>query len=115
MDTMDTLSSRIKYLIKINNLTQKQFADSLKVTPAFISEIIKNKSKPNDSTLNLISILYNINFEWLKYGKGEIFAQNKSLEVQNIIDILNSLDKDHQKAALVLLKELYDLNKKKYL
>ena len=52
---MSTIGENIKELRKINNLTQKQFAEKMDTTQQRVSEWEKNKVEP--SLYNIIKIL----------------------------------------------------------
>lgn len=110
MICIETIGDRIKILIKTFSLTQKEFAENLKITPARINQIITNNDIPSDMLLNLISKSYNINFEWLKKGTGEMLlsSNNTSNITEDIISLINNLDEPSQSIALNILKQLVE-------
>lgn len=67
-----TMGERLKKIRTslIPKSSQTEFAGSIGSTrPAYVA-YERDKVIPNDSVLELISIKYKINFEWLKYGEG---------------------------------------------
>lgn len=75
---MDTLGMRIKKVRKMYNLRQKDFADRLFVSAAYISMLEADKERPTDMLLKLISLDFNISFSWLKEGTGEMSINNRN-------------------------------------
>ena len=59
---MDTLGMRIRKVRKMYNLRQKDFADRLFVSAAYISMLEADKEHPTDMLLKLISLDFNISF-----------------------------------------------------
>ena len=75
---MDTLGMRIRKVRKMYNLRQKDFADRLFVSAAYISMLEADKEHPTDMLLKLISLDFNISFLWLKEGAGEMSINKKN-------------------------------------
>ena len=71
---MDGLGERIHAIRKSRNLTQQQFADQLSVSRPFISRIESGKESPSDSLLKLISLQFDVSYEWITGGKGSMFT-----------------------------------------
>lgn len=72
-----TVNERIKLLRTSLNLTQNQFANSIESTLTTISRIENGGSKPQLGTIKAIIRVYNVNSDWLNYGNGEMFGQQK--------------------------------------
>ena len=73
---MNTLGLRIKEVRTGHELTQQQFADSISVSRPFISRVEADKEKPSDSLLKLICATYQISFDWLKTGNGNMHSKS---------------------------------------
>ena len=69
------LNDRIKALRKSLGLTQKNFADSVSLKRQTIASYEIGKITPSDSTISLICKVFNVNPDWLKDGKGEMFIE----------------------------------------
>lgn len=65
---MTTLGERIKVVRKENKLTQQEFSKKLRLSRPSISEIEHNKYTASKQTVLLISILFNVDEEWLLIG-----------------------------------------------
>jgi len=78
------MKNRIKEIRKKLNLTQQKFAEELKVSRNNIAgyEAGKNLS---DTAISLICSKFNINEEWLRTGKGEMFNQEKNYSLDEFL------------------------------
>jgi len=79
---MNDFKDRLKLLRKSLGLSQSEMAKKLGVARSRISEFESGKTKPRDSFLRLIAHTFGVNYEWLKYGKGEMFTSTPSSEIQ---------------------------------
>lgn len=88
---MQSINDRIALLINELKITKTAFGESLKVSQQYISKLIKT-GNPSDLLIEDICEKYNVNEEWLRNGKGEMFR---------------SLDREEEIAALTtaLFKE----------
>lgn len=69
------MNTRVKHIRKLLNLSQEEFASRLGITAAGISRIESGKRNLTEQMLIHICKEFNVNEEWLRYGKGEIFKQ----------------------------------------
>ena len=67
------IGKRIKELRKVLNLTQEEFREKLGLSKSNISDLERGKVRPKDPLLRLIEQTFNVNPEWLRKGKGEMF------------------------------------------
>ena len=72
---MDTIGSRIMYVIEKKSVKKIRFAEALNVSPAFVTEMCAGRKFPSDRTIADICRVYNVNEDWLRGGKGEPFMQ----------------------------------------
>lgn len=79
------IGDRVKIVRKMNKLKQSEFSKVLGLSQAHISNIESNKDNPSDKILNSISAEFHINFDWLKYGTGEIEDYKPSNDYSNSI------------------------------
>ena len=90
-----SVGNRVKIVRKMNKLNQSELSQILGLSQAHISNIEGNKDNPSDKILHSISTEFNINFEWLKYGKGEIEDYNPSNDNKAIIlDLKKEINSD---------------------
>lgn len=73
------MKDRIRQLMEVRKLTQQNFADILQISPASLSSIFNDRTKP---TLNHVEAIHkafpNISLQWLLYGDGDMYDNHES-------------------------------------
>ena len=72
---MDTIGSRIMYVLEKKSVKKIRFAEALNVSPAFVTEMCAGRKVPSGRTIADICRVYNVNEDWLRDGTGEPFMQ----------------------------------------
>lgn len=67
------MNTRIKKIRKMLDLTQREFGERIGVKGNTIAQYELGRNNPVDSVLSLICREFNVNEEWLRTGKGEMF------------------------------------------
>lgn len=112
---MNTTTERIETLIELECSSTNAFARKIGVDPGNLGKMLAGKQNVTDGTLRKMADAVGCNFEWLKYGEGEMFPdgrkpkattinshnENSSINDSDIINRLLSLleEKDRQIAA----------------
>ncbi|MBC5996762.1 XRE family transcriptional regulator [Romboutsia ilealis] len=88
------MNERLKLIRKNLGLSQKKFGEKIHLSVSQISSY-ENKFRniPERTILNIIRE-FNINPDWLRYGKGDMFDNTKSID--NLIYKINSLSEEDQ-------------------
>ena len=68
---------RLAELRKLEKLSQIEFAQAIKISQSALSQIESGKTSMAINTLYSIISTFNINSEWLLFGKGEIYKKKK--------------------------------------
>ena len=76
------MRERIKELRERLGLTQQKFSDRIGLKRQTIAAYEMGKIEPSDSTLLLLCKEFNVNEEWLRTGKGEIFLPESNDELK---------------------------------
>lgn len=63
------MRNRIKEIRQDNNLTQQEFADRLGIKRGTIANYELGRNEPIDAVVTLICEKFNVNEDWLRYGK----------------------------------------------
>lgn len=74
-ENMENIGQRIKELRKRLGLSQREFAKKIGKATISIAKWEAGDRTPDESTLKLIAKEFNVNEEWLKTGKGEMFVE----------------------------------------
>lgn len=66
------MKDRINLVIRDSALTKSKFAERLKITPAFLSQICSGVRTPSDRTISDICREFRVNETWLRTGEGKM-------------------------------------------
>lgn len=101
---------RIKAIRNALKMNQKEFAKHLGLGQSTLAMIEVGKRTFSDKHVKVICATFNVNEEWLRTGKGEMF--NSSLYENELIEIFDNLNPETQQYLLVMAKELLSTQKK---
>lgn len=81
------MDKRIKKLRKTLDLTQQAFADKLGIRQNTIAKYETGRGTPTTSVISLMVREFNVNEEWLRTGKGEMFIKiSRDKKISDFID-----------------------------
>ncbi len=118
------MDKRLKELRKTLDITQQEFADRIGIKRNGIAKYETGVASPSAAVISLICREFNVNEEWLRTGKGEMFlppkdeigdlvgrlVSDQSAEFNGIIlDIMRSLDKLDDKGKALFCKTVQDM------
>lgn len=73
------MKDRIRQIMESMNMTQQEFANFVDISPASLSGIFKDRTRP---TLNMVEAIKrkipNLNIDWLMFGLGKMYDDSKS-------------------------------------
>jgi transcriptional regulator with XRE-family HTH domain len=95
------LNKRLKILRKSLNLTQSEFANSIGIKGSSYCDIENGKASITERTIISICSIYNVNRQWIEFGKGNIFVNKLETE---FFENYNSLTEDSKKFILEYAK-----------
>ena len=98
------MKERILAVRKALKLNQKEFAQQLRMNRTTLSMIEVGDNALTEKNIKLVCMTFNVNENWLRTGKGEMFSA--SPYEKEFFDIYNSLSPELQKALLRLAKDL---------
>lgn len=111
---MDTINSRIEFLIKDLAITKTSFAEQLHVSVAFISGLCSGVKNPSDRTISDICRVFGVSEAWLRDGTEPMYVQRSENERMAMLfnDVLAEADESTRKrgiaAALDMPPEFWD-------
>ena len=71
------MKDRISALMKYMGMSQKDFANEIRISPGTLSSIFSGRNKPTLNTLNNIHERFpEVNMDWLMNGNGEMFVSS---------------------------------------
>ena len=92
------MNERLKKLRKTLDLTQQEFADKLGIKRNTVAQYEIGRNEPIDAVILSICREFNVNEEWLRTGKGEMFEQ--MTEQQKLLKDTGMLLKDKDSAIV---------------
>lgn len=72
----NTVLDRIEAFLEIDGSSANSYAGQIGVDPGNMRKMLAGKQTITDKTLRKISDTFQLSFEWLKYGEGEMFMNN---------------------------------------
>ncbi len=84
------ISKRVRELIDALGITQREFADKLNLTPAFINNVLNQGKSFSQETIIKISFKFRVNINWLLSGEGDMFIPSAE-EIHKQVDEFREL------------------------
>lgn len=103
-DKIYEAGNRIREVRKNENLNQTEFGEKLGVSRSVIKnlELNVNKKGVPENIIKLISATFNVNENWLKTGKGEIYSKmDRQEELASLTKQLLNEEDDSFKNRLI--------------
>ena len=94
------MNNRLKLVRKKLGLSQKDFGSKLGITGGAVSKLESGQNNLTEQTIALTCTSYNVNYQWLVNGVGEMFADDDS-DAQAIVDSVMTGDNEFAKSILV--------------
>jgi transcriptional regulator with XRE-family HTH domain len=90
---MKTVYERIKEIRARLGLSQVEFSKRIFLSKSFYGDIEIGKKKLNDRIIFIVSKQFNVNEDWIRTGKGEMFIDRPpDIRLEKLLDIYNQLD-----------------------
>jgi transcriptional regulator with XRE-family HTH domain len=86
------ISQRIGEIRKTLGLTQKKFAEDLKISQTHASALERNSRTIQGRIIKMICFTYKVNEKWLLTGKGEMFESGRDFKLEEVINNFKKLD-----------------------
>ena len=105
---MNTINSRIDFLINDLNITKTSFADQLHVSVAFISGLCSGVKNPSDRTISDICRVFSVSEAWLRDGTEPMYVARSANEELAILvnGLMSDADDSFRKRFITALLEL---------
>jgi transcriptional regulator with XRE-family HTH domain len=111
------VNQRIKELREKLGLNQRDFSQLLSLSPGYIGGIEAKCRRVNDRIIKLIISEFGVKEDWLRYGKGTMFAEKRANEKSiRILSLFNDLPPHFQDVILgtiELLRKANDIDRKR--
>ena len=105
---------RIKKIRTHLNISQSDFAKKIFISQSLYGEIELGNREAKERILQLISTQFNVNKDWIKTGKGEMFSSPPpDIRKEKLLDIFDELDDLLKDYLLEQSKGLLNIQNKK--
>ena len=98
---MNEINKRIADAIAAKGMKKSEVARSIKVSPAFISQLCSGAALPSERTIVDIARVCGVNQTWLRSGEGEMLQA--MTEDEELADYLNNIMNDEPVSFLCRL------------
>lgn len=95
------LKDRIRRLRRSLDLTQQEFADRIGVKRNTITSYEIGRSQPMDAVISLICREFDVNEDWLRYGKGDMITPKEDREDDVFDEIILKYGLDKRSRGLL--------------
>jgi transcriptional regulator with XRE-family HTH domain len=107
------MNERILQVRKALKLSQKAFADGIKISREYQSAFENNDRKINDRIILIICTTYGVNEVWLRNGTGEMFGKETNVRLEMAMRGFEKLDILLQDCILKQIDMLLEFQEKK--
>lgn len=90
------LNERIGVIRRHLKLTQKAFGEKIGVAGNTVTNYENGRREPMEATIKAICREFNVNYDWLKYGEGDMFEALGEDVLSDIFSDYNLDDLDQQ-------------------
>lgn len=110
------IGKRVRKIRLQKGISQEQFGELIGIKKAAVSKIENGDSSLSRSNLISICKQFNINEEWLLYGKGEMFIPtSRENEIRAFFENAMSSDTDLAKIQRKFINTLISLDKEEWI
>lgn len=107
-----TVNRRIKEVREALHLTQTQFSRVISLSSGYLAGVEVEKRKANDRLIKLICSSFNVNEEWLRTGKGNMFSKNPDEQFTKLVSLYKELEPRYQEYIIKQIGLLLDMQDK---
>ena len=95
-----TMNTRLKQFLSAENISQSQFADTIKVVRASVSHVLAGRNNPSYDFIKAIMDNYpSLSIEWLMLGKGKMY-KDPNLSIETLESPAQKTDVDAESGLL---------------
>lgn len=100
---------RLRELLELNNLSQKQLGEKLNIAPSTIGNYVRNIREPDHATLLVFADYFNVSVDFLL---GSNARNELNDEEQMLLTVYNGLNTNYKKILIEEAKLLFELQGK---
>ncbi len=109
------MKERFRSVRNAQKLSQSAFADRLGVSRDAINNIENSRVEPSELIIRAVCSTFGVDYDWLKFGEGEMFASDDNAVLAALDDLMTSENEETKALVRALArldeKELAVINK----
>lgn len=110
--SVNEINQRVKEVRQVLNMPQSQFAKALSMSKGYVAQIELGNTKVNDRIIKLLYFILNVNEEWLRTGKGDMFEEEPNTTLALAISSFKELKPIYQEYVLKQIDQLLEIQGK---
>ena len=100
---------RLRELLELNNLSQKQLGEKLNIAPSTIGNYVRNIREPDHATLIIFADFFNVSVDFLL---GNTLKKELNNEEQLLLTVYRGLNSNYKRILAEQAKLLFELQGK---
>ena len=109
--SIEGINQRVKEVRQTLNLSQAKFAKALSMSNGYVAQVELGNTKVNDRIIKLMHFILNVNEEWLRTGKGDMFEEKPNTLLALAISSFKELKPIYQDYVLKQIDQLLEIQK----
>ena len=110
--SINAMNQRLKEVRQALNMSQAKFAKALSMSNGYVAQIELGNTKVNDRIIKLLHFVLNVNEEWLRTGKGEMFEEKPNTTLALAVSSFKELKPVYQEYVLKQIDQLLEIQSK---
>ena len=110
--SINAMNQRLKEVRQVLNMSQAKFAKALSMSNGYVAQIELGNTKVNDRIIKLLHFVLNVNEEWLRTGKGDMFEEEPNTTLALAVSSFKELKPIYQEYVLKQIDQLLEIQGK---
>ena len=110
--SINAMNQRLKEVRQVLNMSQAKFAKALSMSNGYVAQIELGNTKVNDRIIKLLHFVLNVNEEWLRTGKGDMFEEEPNTTLALAVSSFKELKPVYQEYVLKQIDQLLEIQEK---
>lgn len=110
--SINAMNQRLKEVRQALNMSQAKFAKALSMSNGYVAQVELGNTKVNDRIIKLMHFVLNVNEEWLRTGKGEMFEEKPNTTLALAVSSFKELKPVYQEYVLKQIDQLLEIQEK---
>ena len=110
--SINAMNQRLKEVRQTLNMSQAKFAKALSMSNGYVAQVELGNTKVNDRIIKLMHFILNVNEEWLRTGKGDMFEEEPNTTLALAVSSFKELKPVYQEYVLKQIDQLLEIQDK---